>query len=193
MADGFVDIVNERDQVIGTTTRKEAHEKFLCHRVTSIWFYNDHGEILLQKRSTKKDTFPGTLSISASGHVDSGDTVEKTAVKEIHEETGVTIQFSDLHFLEKKIVAYPPLNHFGNYFAYKFNGAIKSLRFDPEEVEGFEWIKASRLYDARDPIRTQLHPFVTSIEHLGIFMKLLRYMDQPVDEAKLAQGATHLQ
>ena len=193
MPEELVDIVNGQDEVVGQATRYDAHTKFLCHRVASIWFYNDRGEILLQKRSTKKDTFPGTLSISASGHVDAGQTVEQTAVREIKEETGIDIQFSDLHFLEKKIVAFPPLNHFGNYFAYKFQGTTESLRFDVEEVESFEWTAASRLYDANDPIRKLLHPFVTSKEHLNIFIKLLQFMGQDVDEVELTKNATELQ
>lgn len=57
----LLDIVNENDEVIGQATRGEIHAQGLLHRIIDIWFYNKNGEVLMQKRSLKKDNAPGLL------------------------------------------------------------------------------------------------------------------------------------
>jgi isopentenyldiphosphate isomerase len=54
------DIVNEKDEIIGQASRPEVHAKNLFHRASHVWIFNSKGEMLLQKRSTNKDTFPNT-------------------------------------------------------------------------------------------------------------------------------------
>jgi 8-oxo-dGTP pyrophosphatase MutT (NUDIX family) len=51
-----------------------------------IWLYDSQGNLVLQKRSESKDTFPGRWDVSVGGHVTSGDTVMETALKEVEEE-----------------------------------------------------------------------------------------------------------
>src|SRR5205814_15235 len=47
--------------------------------------------IFLQKRSMKKDKSPGLWDSSASGHVDSGEHYDATAIRELREEIGLSI------------------------------------------------------------------------------------------------------
>lgn len=46
-------------------------------------------EVLLQRRSRNKDSFPGCLDTSSAGHLDAGDTFEQAAYRELEEELGV--------------------------------------------------------------------------------------------------------
>lgn len=88
------DIVDENDQVIGQARRGEVHgNKSLIHRSIGVIILNEKGEAFLQQRSSTKDTDPLKWTISVSGHVDSGKTYEKTAVRELEEELGIDVPF----------------------------------------------------------------------------------------------------
>ena len=50
------------------------------------------GEVFLQKRSFKKDSFPGSWDSSASGHLDTGETYDACAVRESREEIGLFLE-----------------------------------------------------------------------------------------------------
>lgn len=50
---------------------------------------NAAGEIFLQKRSSRKDSWPGAWDSSASGHLDCGEDYDACAIRELREELGV--------------------------------------------------------------------------------------------------------
>ena len=88
-SDEIFDVVNDRDEVIGRETRAKVHQLGLKHRAVHVLVYNRRGELFLQKRSMKKDTFPGAWDSSASGHLDSGEEYDACAVRELWEEIGL--------------------------------------------------------------------------------------------------------
>ena len=91
MSEEMFDIVNERDEVVGQNTRREVHARGLLHRAVHVLVFNSRGEVFLQKRSMKKDRQPGVWDSSSSGHVDSGENYDETAVRELHEELGLKV------------------------------------------------------------------------------------------------------
>ena len=91
MSEEIFDIVNERDEVIGQRTRKDVHRLGLLHRAVHVLVFNARGEVFLQKRSMSKDKSPGLWDSSASGHVDSGEAYDATAVRELREEIGLVV------------------------------------------------------------------------------------------------------
>ena len=60
---------------------------------------NSSGEIYVQHRAATKRLWPDRRTISASGHVDPGETFEQAAVREVGEELGVDLSESDLRML----------------------------------------------------------------------------------------------
>src|ERR1051326_386591 len=94
MAEEIFDVVNERDEVIGQKPRSEVHRNGLMHRAVHVLVYNARGQIFLQKRSMKKDRQPGVWDSSASGHVDSGEDYDTTAVREVWEEIGLHLNYT---------------------------------------------------------------------------------------------------
>ncbi|MDP7586167.1 MAG: NUDIX domain-containing protein, partial [Verrucomicrobiota bacterium] len=82
MGEEIFDVVDANDQVIGQKTRSEVHRLGLRHRAIHLLVFNAEGELFLQKRSTKKDCFPGTWDSSVSGHVDAGETYDACAQRE---------------------------------------------------------------------------------------------------------------
>jgi isopentenyl-diphosphate delta-isomerase type 1 len=91
MTEDIFDIVNERDEVIGRAPRSEVHARGLLHRAVHVLVFNARGEIFLQKRSMIKDRQPGVWDSSCSGHVDSGEDYDQTAVRELREEIGLRL------------------------------------------------------------------------------------------------------
>jgi isopentenyl-diphosphate delta-isomerase type 1 len=89
MTEDIFDIVNERDEVIGRERRSVVHARGLLHRAVHVLVFNSRGEIFLQKRSMKKDRQPGVWDSSCSGHVDSGEDYNQTALRELGEEIGL--------------------------------------------------------------------------------------------------------
>jgi predicted protein tyrosine phosphatase len=73
MSEEIFDVVNERDEVVGQAPRSEVHRRKLNHRAVHVLVFNSRGELFLQKRSLKKDCFPGAWDSSASGHLDTGE------------------------------------------------------------------------------------------------------------------------
>jgi isopentenyldiphosphate isomerase len=51
--------------------RKTCHENKVWHRSAHVWVFDkERNRVLCQKRSEKKDTFPGMWDISAAGHIE---------------------------------------------------------------------------------------------------------------------------
>jgi isopentenyl-diphosphate delta-isomerase len=91
MSEEIFDIVNEQDEVVGQATRKEVHARGLWHRAIHVLVFNGRGEVFLQKRSMLKDTAKGKWDSSCSGHVDSGESYDTCAVRELGEEIGLFV------------------------------------------------------------------------------------------------------
>ncbi len=89
MSEEILDVVDERDAVIGRERRSEVHRRGLKHRAVHVLVFNARGELFLQKRARTKDTFPGAWDSSASGHLETGETYAAAAVRELKEELGL--------------------------------------------------------------------------------------------------------
>ncbi len=85
------DVVDENDEVTGTATRAEVHANRLVHRAVHVFVFNKRGDLLLQKRSMLKDLCPGLWDSSVSGHLDSGESYEAAAMRELAEEMGIIV------------------------------------------------------------------------------------------------------
>jgi len=89
--DEIFDVVNERDEVIGRSTRREVHARGLRHRAVHVLVFDARGRVFLQKRSMAKDSAPGCWDSSCSGHLDAGEDYLHAAVRELVEEIGLRI------------------------------------------------------------------------------------------------------
>ncbi len=106
MAEEIIDIVNENDEVIGTASRREAHEKGLLHRVVHVVIENSKGEVLCLRRELNVEVRPGFISNCAE-HVAAGETYEKAASRATKEELGISAKA----IFSGKIILYDEKNH----------------------------------------------------------------------------------
>jgi isopentenyl-diphosphate Delta-isomerase len=96
----LIDIIDRRGNPLGyALPRDEVHKRGLWHRTAHVWVFNLQNQLLLQKRSETKETFPGLWDISAAGHISAGDSSSASACRELQEEIGVRVREHELQFL----------------------------------------------------------------------------------------------
>ena len=73
----LLDICDEQGNPTGETVERDiAHRDGILHRTAHVWIVRnkDKGfDILLQKRSMEKESFPGLFDTSSAGHIPAGD------------------------------------------------------------------------------------------------------------------------
>jgi 16S rRNA (adenine1518-N6/adenine1519-N6)-dimethyltransferase len=89
-------VVDLNDQPLCAVDRATIHRENLLHRAVHILLLNHRGELLLQKRSHRKDRFPRRWDSSAAGHVDAGESYRDCATRELKEEIGVAAALAKL-------------------------------------------------------------------------------------------------
>ncbi len=83
------DVVDDQDRILRQEPRADVHRQRLLHRAVHILVFNSKGEVYLQRRSAKKDTYPNRWTTSCSGHVDAGEDYDTAAIREMEEELGL--------------------------------------------------------------------------------------------------------
>ncbi len=139
MTEEMVDIVDENDNVLEKMSKKEAHEKNLIHKTSHVFIINSQGEILIQKRSLKKQIYPNVWTSSASGHLSSGESYEEAAHKELKEELGVDVELEKVGWIRSY-----QNDHKDNItiFTGKHDGPFD---IDKIELETVEFVKIGKL------------------------------------------------
>jgi isopentenyl-diphosphate Delta-isomerase len=99
----YLDVVNERDEVVDSLPREECVKRGLLHRAVVVFLFNSKGELYLQKRADDVVFYPGFWSASVTGHVSSGETYLEAAIREMKEELGLNVEAMELgKFLSPK-------------------------------------------------------------------------------------------
>lgn len=147
----ILDIVDKNGIPTGKTIeREEAHRIGAWHRTASIWIVrkvDNKYQVLLQKRSANKDSYPGKYDTSSAGHIDAGDEPLESAIRELGEELGIKSKPEDFKFLGTFKNCYEHVFH-GNMFRnnevafahlYLKPVKIENLILQKEEVESVKW------------------------------------------------------
>ncbi|XOV95279.1 MAG: NUDIX hydrolase [Bacteroidota bacterium] len=126
-------IVNAENEVINVVPRSEMRAHSLLHRSTYIIIFNSKGELLIQKRSEKKDLYPGYFDPTTGGVVQENESYERNAARELEEELGikeVKLNFEfDFHFEDGQCKVW------GRVFSCIYDGLIEPK--DGEVVDFF--------------------------------------------------------
>jgi isopentenyldiphosphate isomerase len=80
-------------------SKAEVHRDGDWHRAAHVWIVASDGRLLLQRRSLRKENYPGLWDVSAAGHVSTGETAVACAVRETFEELGLRIDADELQHL----------------------------------------------------------------------------------------------
>jgi isopentenyldiphosphate isomerase len=126
-----LEIVDDEGNVIGLAERAELHRSpGLIHRVVHVLVFNNHGDLLLQKRSFRKDVAPGKWDTSVGGHINPGEDVLAAARREMEEELG--IKGFELHYLYRYLFSNRRESELVNTFSCIYEGEVD---FNREEID----------------------------------------------------------
>jgi isopentenyl-diphosphate delta-isomerase type 1 len=137
------DTVDEQDRVIGRASRRDVHARNLLHRAVHVLIHDEKGRIFLQRRSMKKDTFPGCWDSSCSGHLDAGENYVAAARRELGEELGWT----DARLSLRPVVKLGASAKTGWEFIEVFllGPVAGPFTLNPEEITEGRWISPADL------------------------------------------------
>lgn len=92
-------LVDEADREVGYMSKARCHDgRGVLHRAFSLLIFNEHGELLLQRRSAAKRLWPHYWSNSCCSHPRRTETMEAAIHRRLYEELGLQCP---LHFLFK--------------------------------------------------------------------------------------------
>ena len=89
-ADEWLDIVDERDEVVGQAQRGDAYARRLRHRCTFVRVRDPQGRTFVHRRTDTKQVFPSYYDMFVGGVVGAGESYDDAALREAREELGVT-------------------------------------------------------------------------------------------------------
>ncbi len=136
----YFDVLDEKGNKTGKKKlRNEVHRDGDWHRTVHIWIINEQGNVLLQRRSEKKDSYKNMLDISCAGHIDAGETSIESAIREIKEELDLDATKKDLQYIEtlKECAKPSPTfidNEFCDMYILRTDKKIEEMKFQTEEI-----------------------------------------------------------
>lgn len=157
MTDELVEVVNEKDEVIGQKMKSVCHKEGVWHRISCVILFNSQGKIWLQTRKKSKIS-GGLLDYSASGHITAGRTYEEGAYRELREELGVKTQLSLVSpetLYEKIDIGGYKIRHALKVYYGKHNGPFKIQESELENVEAYEFDKIKELVKQNSDLMTE--------------------------------------
>lgn len=130
----FFDILDANGNYTGESrAREEVHKLGLFHKAVHVWlFCSQTKELLLQKRSTNKDSWPSRWDISAAGHIVAGGNSLQTAQTETEEELGLHFDLGRFHFLFTHLEKLSSVQHGEPFINNEFND-VYIVHITPQE------------------------------------------------------------
>ena len=179
----YLDIVDESGQPTGEiVSREKAHQKGILHRTAHVWVIQKTGQgydILLQKRSEEKDSFPGLYDTSSAGHIPAGDEPMESALRELKEELGITASENELHYAGSFRIQYEKEFH-GRMFrdnevtwVYVYDAPVDigKLTLQESEVSEVRWFDLDEVWNE---IKTDRSRFCVPTGGLNVLRKYLK-------------------
>lgn len=157
----LIDVLDENGVFTGTVLpRDEVHKKGLWHRAIVVAIINENNEILLQKRSEKKEKNAGMWDISVAGHISAGQDALSAAAREINEEVSVLLgyrtEIKDFRYMycfrkEQKFKDDLIERQFYDFFILRTSGIDdKTLYFQKEEVQEVKFVELTDINKMMD-------------------------------------------
>ncbi|SDJ54368.1 ADP-ribose pyrophosphatase YjhB, NUDIX family [Ferrimonas sediminum] len=107
-----------------------------------VIIHRDDGKILVGKR---KGSHAPYYSIPG-GHLELGETFEQTAIREVKEETGLTISNPQVIAITNNLRTYREEGqHFVSVVLVAPHGGDTPVNCEPDKCEGWQWVDPTRL------------------------------------------------
>lgn len=147
----YLDVCDKKGQPAGgIVSREKAHRDGIRHRTAHVWVIREEKgriQVLLQKRSANKESFPGMYDTSSAGHIPAGCEPLDSALRELREELGIEAVEGQLRYLGAICNRYEAQfrgkifrdNEYCSVYLYREPLDAESLHLQAEEVERVDW------------------------------------------------------
>ena len=154
-----LDIVDESGRPTGKTVERDtAHREGILHRTAHVWIVRKKPsgfDILLQKRSMEKESFPGLYDTSSAGHIPAGEEPLPSALRELEEELGIRASVDQLTYAGNFRIEYVETfhdrtfhdNEFTHVYVYWEPVDIRNLIFQKTEVDDADWFDLEEVWN----------------------------------------------
>ncbi len=154
----FLDVVDLDGHPTGQiVSREEAHREGIRHRTAHVWMIREWKgkmQILLQKRSLDKDSYPGLYDTSSAGHIPAGCDPVPSALRELEEELGISAapgQLEDagcFHVEYEAVFHGKPFHDNEVTFVYVYREPVDTnmLTLQPSEVVEVCWFDLDEVW-----------------------------------------------
>ena len=115
-------------------------------QVIHIVILNSKNEMLIQQRQVTKTIYPNLWDISVGGSVVAGETPCEAASRELFEELGIKIDFSNLRPVLTTNFEYG----FDDYFVINKDINLKNIKLQVEEVKDVKFCKLDEILQMID-------------------------------------------
>jgi isopentenyldiphosphate isomerase len=135
MIEEIMDVVDEHDTVIGTSTKSDVYKHHSLHRIVHVFVFNEAREMALQLRSKEVSFCPHHWCTAVAGHVIQGESYEQAAMREYEEELGITSTLTN--FRKDFYQPTSDISKFLGTFETTYNGSFSPDLSVVERVEFF--------------------------------------------------------
>lgn len=179
----YLDVCTEDGRPTGrTVSRDDAHRDGILHRTAHVWIAREKQggyDILLQKRSMEKESFPGLYDTSSAGHIPAGEEPLPSALRELKEELGISAKLEQLTFAgtfriryEKEFHGRPFKDHEVTWvFVYSDPVEADALTLQASEVDEARWFDLEEVWTE---IQTSRERFCMAWAGLNILREYLK-------------------
>lgn len=135
----LIDFVDEYDNIIGRSSLEEIKKEKKIYRLIAVFVFNKKKELFLQIRNSSKSSYPNYYESSVGGHVESGESYEEAAMREMNEELGIN---EILKFICKKKIYYGDFSRFVSLFSCVTK---KQISISKKEISRGNFYKISKI------------------------------------------------
>ncbi len=141
----LLDIFDENYQPIAPFRQSKdiVHKQGLWHHTFHCFIAEKESKkVFFQLNRKKNNAFKPLLTPTSAGHLKAGEKIPD-GIREIKEELGLDVAFSDLSFvgMQKRVVDYPETGYHDREFIHVYmllvNSLFSKIKLDKTEVNGF--------------------------------------------------------
>lgn len=200
--DELFDILNEDGSATGNVKRRaDVHRDGDWHRAFHLWIAGKSGEgvseVLFQRRSVRKDTWPRRLDVAVGGHFRAGESIHDV-IREIDEEVGISPRLDDLVYVGvRRAVSLKSTwqdREIQDVYVLALNDGWPHFAPNADEIESLLRIETEqllRLYRGETTLVTGLGAAVVADRQIGDWLPATIGLDDfvPTEDGYVARGA----
>lgn len=125
----------DRVKLSGHAEKESKMKKGEYRMVVHICIINSQGQLLIQQRANTKKNFPNVWDLTLGGNVQAGENARMAAQRELHEELGIDVDFSEM----RPLYTFNFKEGFDDMFVIEKDVKIKDVKFVDGEVQAVKW------------------------------------------------------